>query len=155
MRLIRKKGKVSSRLFTYIAVLGMQTRRCHMERTFRWIVVLQVLVQRKQINVMHGDVVKIVFCKQISHIDQWSSIESEPISLIDNENVVRNLLIVEKPVHVRNKLKKFFKSIAKRNNQSQFLHRAWADNTVKVFLIGDIAVNWFVTFNIVLAVAGI
>lgn len=59
-----------------VMVKGVQLRRGHVERTVLGEAVIQSLVQRQQVHVMHGQVVRVVPALQVAHVDQRCSVES-------------------------------------------------------------------------------
>lgn len=110
-----------------VMVKGVQLRRGHVERTVLGEAVIQGLVQRQQVHVVHGQVVRVVPALQVAHVDQRGSVESgrtktrgvggretaacrsrgsrkEAVSpvvihLVDDEDLVADLLLVEEAVH--------------------------------------------------------
>lgn len=59
-----------------VMVKGVQLRRGHVERTVLGEAVIQSLVQRQQVHVMHRQVVRVVPALQVTHVDQRRSVES-------------------------------------------------------------------------------
>lgn len=72
---------------------------------------------------MHRNVIKIIFRKQESDIDERGSIKPEAVHLVHDENMMRHVLLGEKLRHVRDKVEKLIESVAKRNNNREFLVR--------------------------------
>jgi hypothetical protein len=99
----------------------MKTRRRDVERPICWVIVLEIVVKRQQIHVMHRQVIEISLRHQKSNVDERSAVEPEAVDLIDDKDVVRDVLGCEEFVHVRHKLQQLLEPVAERNNQSEFL----------------------------------
>lgn len=80
---------------------------------------MQIGVLRQKVHVVHRNVVEIVLGKQEAHVDQRRPIEAISVDLVDNENVVRDTLVVQEPLHVWCELQKLLKAVPERHNQCE------------------------------------
>lgn len=128
----------------------------NMKWSTSWILVLEILIQRQQVDVVHRNVIKIILREEKTDVDQRCSIEPKPINLIDDENVMRNLLIDEEFCHVRHKLQKLLETIPKRHNHSEFLLiRIIFGEFLKVLSVSHVIIDRFLRLDVALTVAGI
>lgn len=101
----------------------MKTRSGNVKRSIFWVIISEILVQRQQVDVMHCNVIEILFHEQKTNIYKRRSIKPESVHLINNKDVMSDSLIRKKLVQMRNKLQQFFKAITERNNNCEFF--AW------------------------------
>ncbi len=60
-----------------VVVQRVQLRRGHVERSVLWETVVQSVVQRQQVHVVHRQVVCVITALQVTHVDQRRSVKSE------------------------------------------------------------------------------